>query len=224
LYAAGWGGRGWQPGEGSAGVILRCFKFRILMIVLIDNGHGVDTPGKQSPDGRLREWAWTRAMARSIVDGLREAGIDARTLVPEEYDLPLLQRVNRVNALCRLHGAANVVLVSVHNNAAGADGCWHSARGFLPLVVPNASRASRRLASILYTGARSAGLSGNRAPLSAGYVERNLYICRHTLCPAVLTENLFQDNRDDVDFLLSDRGRRAIRDLHVNAIKEYFQM
>ena len=26
------------------------------MKVLIDNGHGENTPGKRSPDGRLREW------------------------------------------------------------------------------------------------------------------------------------------------------------------------
>ena len=38
------------------------------MKVLIDNGHGSDTPGKRSPngrlrDGRLREYAYTREIA-----------------------------------------------------------------------------------------------------------------------------------------------------------------
>lgn len=33
------------------------------MKVLIDNGHGADTPGKCSPDGRLREYAYTRDIA-----------------------------------------------------------------------------------------------------------------------------------------------------------------
>jgi N-acetylmuramoyl-L-alanine amidase len=27
------------------------------MKILIDNGHGIDTPGKRSPDGVLREYA-----------------------------------------------------------------------------------------------------------------------------------------------------------------------
>lgn len=194
------------------------------MIVLLDNGHGADTPGKHSPDGRLREWAWTRDMVRRIVDRLREEGIDARTLVPEEHDLPLAQRVNRVNNLCRLHGARNVVLISVHNNASGSDGQWHTPSGFLPFVAPNASAASRRLASLLYAEAQRLNLSGNRAPCPAGYVESNLYICRHTLCPAVLTENLFQDNRADVEFLLSSHGRQTIRDLHINAIKNFLKV
>nr|DAT77576.1 MAG TPA: MurNAc-LAA [Caudoviricetes sp.] len=29
-------------------------------------------------------------------------------------------------------------------------------------------------------------------------------MCRDTKCPAVLTENLFQDNKEDVEFLLSE--------------------
>ena len=28
------------------------------MKILIDNGHGVDTPGKRSPNGNLCEYAW----------------------------------------------------------------------------------------------------------------------------------------------------------------------
>lgn len=33
------------------------------MKVLLDNGHGAETPGKRSPDGRLREYAYTREIA-----------------------------------------------------------------------------------------------------------------------------------------------------------------
>lgn len=49
------------------------------MIVLIDNGHGVETPGKRSPDGRLREYAWTREVAQRIVGELRRRGIDGQS-------------------------------------------------------------------------------------------------------------------------------------------------
>lgn len=30
------------------------------MKILIDNGHGSNTPGKCSPDGRLREYSYVR--------------------------------------------------------------------------------------------------------------------------------------------------------------------
>ena len=46
-------------------------------------------------------------------------------------------------------------------------------------------------------------------------------MCRDTKCAAVLTENLFQDNIDDVKYLLSNEGKTAIADLHVNAISNY---
>lgn len=38
------------------------------MKILIDNGHGVETPGKRSPDGRLKEYAYTREIANRVVD------------------------------------------------------------------------------------------------------------------------------------------------------------
>lgn len=33
------------------------------MKILVDNGHGIKTPGKCSPDGLLREYAWNRLIS-----------------------------------------------------------------------------------------------------------------------------------------------------------------
>ena len=52
------------------------------MKVILDNGHGRDTAGKRSPDGRLREYAYTREMARRIAQDLKRQGIDVSLLVP----------------------------------------------------------------------------------------------------------------------------------------------
>lgn len=38
------------------------------MKILIDNGHGVETPGKRSPDGRFREYQDNRLLGRAIVE------------------------------------------------------------------------------------------------------------------------------------------------------------
>ena len=51
--------------------------------------------------------------------------------------------------------------------------------------------------------------------------EENFYILKHTLCPAVLTENFFQDNKEDVSYLLSLEGRNAIVKIHVEGIMNY---
>ena len=57
------------------------------MKVLIGNGHGIETLGKRSPDGRLREYAYTREVADRVVKTLTAAGIDAVRIVPEDADV-----------------------------------------------------------------------------------------------------------------------------------------
>lgn len=190
------------------------------MIILIDNGHGAETPGKCSPDGRLREYAWTREIARRVCDKLKAPGYDARLLVPELNDVSLRERVKRVNSVCADAGSDNVLLVSIHVNAAGTSQ-WHNASGWTTWVAPNASQRSCKLATLLNAEAVRLNLKGNRSrePFFAG----NFAILRDTKCPAVLTENMFQDNRYDVNYLLSERGKSEITDLHVTAITQYLK-
>lgn len=193
------------------------------MRILIDNGHGCDTAGKRSPDGRLREYAWARECAVRLEKALKSQGLDAERIVTEERDISLKERCRRVNAICRQVGVKNVLLISIHNNAAGADGEWHSARGFSAHVGLNASANSKKLAAAIWTAAIAKGLQGNRSVPQERYIAQNLAICRDTLCPAVLTENLFQDNKEDVDYLLSDDGKNAIMESHVKGIINYMK-
>ena len=74
------------------------------MKILIDNGHGLDTPGKRSPDGTFREAIYTRQIAQRIVSDLQDRDYDAELLVPEDDDISLIERVRRVNAACFLLG------------------------------------------------------------------------------------------------------------------------
>jgi N-acetylmuramoyl-L-alanine amidase len=187
-------------------------------IVLIDNGHGAETPGKCSPDGRLHEYAWTREIARRVCDKLKASGYDARLLVPELNDVSLRERVRRVNSICTGVGSDNVLLVSIHINAAGTSQ-WHNASGWTTWVAPNASQRSRKLATLLNVEAVKLNLKGNRS--RELFFTGNFAILRDTKCPAVLTENMFQDNLHDVAYLLSDRGKSEITDLHITAITKY---
>ena len=193
-------------------------------MILIDNGHGEDTPGKCSPDRRLREWAYCREIAQRVSRELTLRGFDAILLTPEKSDIPLNERVRRANAWCKKLGAKNVVLVSIHNNAAGADGKWHAARGFSVYVSENASGNSKRLAQIFTRRATDMGLMGNRWVPQEGYRVQSLAMTRDTNCPAVLTENLFQDNEEDVAYLLSEEGKKAITRLHTESITEYINI
>lgn len=193
------------------------------MRILIDNGHGANTVGKCSPDGVLREYKWAREIASRLEAELTARGYDAARVVTEEHDVCLSERVNRVNEVCKKYGAGNCVLVSIHINAAGADGKWHNARGWSGWVAKNASSKSREFARLLYDEAERRGLKGNRSVPAEKYWVGNFAICRDTKCPTVLTENLFQDNREDAEFLQTEKGKTAIVKLHFDAIVKYIE-
>ena len=193
------------------------------MIILTDPGHGIDTAGKRSPDGRLREYKYAREIAAEVVKRLKAQGYNAQQLVTEENDISLGTRCKRVNDICKHFGASNVLLVSIHCNAAGADGKWHDARGWQVCVSLNASAKSKQLACYLFDAAQNEGLKMRSPKPGQKWWAQNLAICRDTNCPAVLTENLFQDNLADVEYLLSDEGREAIVNLHVNGIINYIK-
>ena len=62
------------------------------MKILIDNGHGLNTPGKRSPDGQFLEAIYNREIAKRIVAELQNKGYDAELLVHEEEDISLNER------------------------------------------------------------------------------------------------------------------------------------
>ncbi|MFV0323039.1 MAG: N-acetylmuramoyl-L-alanine amidase [Bacteroides xylanisolvens] len=187
------------------------------MKVLIDNGHGENTPGKRSPDGRLREWAYSREIADMVVAGLRKLGIDAERIVKEDTDVPLSERCRRANK----ETGKKVILISIHCNAAGNGGSWLNARGWSVFVSNNASANSKKLATCLCEVAESLKLQVRRPAPKQPYWEQNLAICRDSNCPAVLTENFFQDNKEDVEYLLSPAGKQAVVQIHVDGIIKY---
>ena len=189
-------------------------------IILLDNGHGENTPGKKSPDGSLKEYAYTRDIVQQIYSSLKDLGYNPYILVPETNDIPLSTRVKRANQLCSANNK-KALLVSVHCNAAGSDGEWHSAKGWSVFVSQNASANSKKLADCLKKEADNQGLKVRFQNASKSYWVQSLAICRDTNCPAVLTENLFQDNKEDVKFLLSEEGKKKIAELHVKGIINY---
>ena len=70
-----------------------------MLTVILDNGHGFNTPGKCSPDKSLLEYRWTREMVDLIIKELSKLGIKTVKLVPEEIDISLRERVRRANKI-----------------------------------------------------------------------------------------------------------------------------
>ena len=164
------------------------------MKVLIDNGHGVETPGKRSPDGRLREYAYTREIADRVISRLQAEDIDAIRIVPEKEDISLQERVARANKYYAESGK-QTILVSIHCNAAGDGSKWMRARGWSVFIDPTASADSKRLATAMADVAEEKGVTVRKETGDRNYWIANLYICKHTNCPAVLVENFFRTTR-----------------------------
>lgn len=137
-------------------------------------------------------------------------------------------RVNYVNEVCRNNGSGNVLYISIHCNAAGADDKWHDARGWSVYTSPGRTK-SDDLATCIWNAAKKNLPNDHKNALRADWsdkdpdYESSLYVLTHTKCPAVLTENLFQDNKDDVAYLTSDAGIQAISRLHVEGIIDFIE-
>lgn len=210
------------------------------MIVILGTAHLTTTPGKCSPDGKFRECIYSREITKMIKEELEKKGvtvvIDYEPLEPnsnmkgatakQEQSRELTWRANFVNSLCSKYGTSNCVYISVHVNAAGADGKWKTARGWSVYTSPGKTK-SDTLATLLYNEAKTILPPDSkyyvRSDFSDGDAdyEANFYVLTKTKCPAVLTENLFQDNKEDVAFLTSPEGKKKIVDIHVNGIMKY---
>ena len=207
------------------------------MIVILGTAHLGTTPGKCSPDKKFRECEFSREIVQKIKQELEANGvttfIDYLPLEPndqmkaptykQEQSKELIWRVNYVNNLCSKYGANNCLYVSVHVNAAGMGTEWMNARGWL-VYTSKGNTKSDTLATCLYKEAKEL-LPSVRSDFSDGDAdyESNFYVLAKTKCPAVLTENLFQDNKADVEFLTSEEGKNAIVKVHVDGILDYIK-
>ena len=195
------------------------------MKILIDPGHGIDTPGKRSPDGLFREYLWNRQVADLILEGLVSAGIDASLVVTQTNDVTLRNRVNRVNTICNRVGASNVLLVSVHANAAGNGSAWMNARGW-SCYTSKGKTGSDQVAECLYDAFEEEFQDRKiRKDMSDGDRdwEENFYVLQKSKCPAVLLENFFYDNREECAWMLQEETKKRIASAAVKGIIKYIK-
>ena len=195
------------------------------MKILIDPGHGIDTPGKRSPDGLFLEYLWNRQVADLILEGLLSAGVDASLVVTETNDVSLRNRVNRVNTICNRLGASNVLLISIHANAAGNGSAWMNARGW-SCYTSRGKTKSDQVAECLYDAFEEEFQDRKiRKDMSDGDRdwEENFYVLQKSKCPAVLLENFFYDNREECAWMLQEETKRRIASAAVKGIIKYIK-
>lgn len=196
--------------------------------VLLDNGHASSTPGKrqQLESGKyFYEWEFNRDIVRRIARKLDALGIPYEILVPEnEKDVPLSERAARANSCCSRYGAGNCFFISIHSNAYGNGISFTSAKGWSVWTTKGPTQ-SDAYATILFEEAEKMlpkyGMT-TRKEMTDGDpdYEENFTVIYKTWCPAVLTENMFFTNREEVKWLMTEEGRNAITDIHINGIRK----
>lgn len=194
------------------------------MIIVVNPGHASDTPGKQSPDGRFKEYLWNAEVADIVIDKLIELGFGTSLAKATCEKQSLTFPVQRCNALCNRYGKDSVLFISIHCNAAGNGKEWKSARGWSIYTTPGVTK-SDVLATCIFNAAKNYFGSNVklRTDMSDGDpdYESNFYVLRNTKCPAVLIEHLFMDNKDDLTILNTPQFKNTAATVIVQGILNY---
>lgn len=178
--------------------------------IALDAGHGINTPGKRTPDGE-REWSFNSAVLLACAERLLTyQGVDILRLDDPtgKTDVPLRTRTDKANAW----GAA--VLVSIHHNA--AKGVWGTHGGVETYVQPGASKA-RDIANIVNPRIVSAMGLRNR-----GVQTKDLHMTRESVMPAILTEGGFMDSTVDIAAMRDPARLKAQGYAIADGLAEYF--
>lgn len=183
--------------------------------VILGTAHLKSTSGKCSPDKRFYEYAYSRKVCKAIKQELLNQGYTCIIDIEEDdSSKELIRRCQIVNDLHKKY--KNCIYISIHVNAAAADGKWHNATGW---EVYHYTGTKSPLAKCLNDSAKI-NLIGKKI---RGIKEANFYVLKHTACPAILTENFFQDTKEDVDYLNSEEGFNQIVKTHVDGIINYIK-
>lgn len=219
-----------------------------MKVVILGTAHGKNVGGKRSPDNSLEEYRYSREIVNRLRTALEARGCVVYVDMPEDV-VPLPQqqelrlRCSYVNNLCKKYGKDKCLYVSIHVNAAGGEGKWMLAGGWC-VYTSKSTTVSDNLAERLYEaaekhlsgyaeimeeGKKDGSYSSKQTPIRTDKsdadkdMEADFFVLKHTACAAVLTENLFMDNKRDVSFLLSEKGKQSIVALHRDGILNFIK-
>ena len=195
--------------------------------IILGTAHLSSTPGKRSPDGKFREYAYSRKVCKAVQEELLSRGVDC-VIDYLDDDMPgltssqeLVRRVQIVNEMAK---KTDCLYVSIHVNASAKSG-WDKATGFSIYTSPGETKSDILATDIFDEATKLLKPLGKslRKDMSDGDpdFEENFYVLRKTSCPAVLTENFFQNSKEDVEWLESEGGFKTVVAYHVSGILKY---
>lgn len=201
-------------------------------LLILDPGHGINTPGKRGPvwfnNTQAIEWSLNRELVNKIKNKIESdctlnSNIEVVVTNPGDIEIPLPKRSKFVNDLITSKNlkSSDCLLISIHFNAAQS----RFATGWEAWISKSASQRSKNFVNILYDKAEQGlnkDLSIRNYSPNQKYWTANFWIVTKTICPAVLSENGFMTNYADTQFIISESGQNKLADIHVKAIRDYF--
>ena len=182
------------------------------MKIVIDAGHGYNTPGKQSPDG-MKEYEFNRETAAFTKQYLEKTEDFTVHFVHEDgRDVPLSERIRKAHAL----GAD--LYISIHANAAGT-GDWHEANGIETYVYSGRPKESLSLAEMVQHDLAKATQLKSRGVKTA-----NFQVLRETKCPAILIECGFMTNQEEAALLKTKAYRKTCGESIAKSILTHYKL
>lgn len=194
-------------------------KKQMVKLFIISPGHGKDTKGKRDPEGKLLEWVFNRRLVDRIAELAEDAGIPFVVLDYEEKDVPLSERAAKANKYGK-----NTCYISIHGNAAGHGDRWMNARGWAIYTSKGYTKADPIANIFIQEADKLLPEIGCKVRKYKQKVyeqdwEENFTVLAKTIMPAVLSENLFYDNKADNAIMQSDEGIDTLARIHVRAMK-----
>ena len=188
-------------------------------LIAIDDGHGIDTAGKRSPQlpngqktelnrNYMNENLFNRAVAKYLDAELKKNGFKTLQVAPTDADTSLGNRVSTANK------AKADLYISIHANA--NKGTWGSHGGIETFV--GSSKESKRIGTIIHRHLMKGSKLRDRGVKDGSHY----YVLKNTTMPAVLVEAGFMDSTTDIDFLLSDSYRRECAQEIAQAVCEAY--
>lgn len=180
--------------------------------IIIDYAHGINVAGKGSPDGRHKEYRWSREILERVIEGLVKLNVPISISNPSDYETGLIKRLHIMNGI---PGPAFVF--SLHNNAAGMGDVWKNARGASIWTTFGRTKSDGYATFIFETLQNHLPEIYWRKDNTDGDVDfESNFTVLMSIHPSVLLEWLFQD--DQKDLLLIENPE--IKERLINALVE----
>jgi N-acetylmuramoyl-L-alanine amidase len=179
------------------------------MKIMIDAGHGPNTPGKRSPDG-MREFEFNSAVANAMKAELEQyEGVSVVFAHEPGRDVPLAERTNKANKQCvKLY-------VSLHADALAGVMGGHG--GITTFVYKTNPAEACKLAEVMQRNLVAATGLRNRTVKTADF-----HVLRETNMTSVLIEHGFMDSMTDLPKLKTAEYRVLCGQTNARSIAEVY--